>query len=99
MYNIKRARKYEVLEETETVSLNPEHFRNIDISFDGENEQDFLDYLSDNTENIDEIYESLLENGFGETAVLLDKITDDNGKFEIKASTLNNGDSSYFKTT
>ena len=71
MYQIRKCETYSVTSKTETANLDPEKFRNISVPYEGNSEEEFLNYISELY--IDEVYEELDK----ETLSELDKIGDD----------------------
>ena len=63
MYQLRRCKTYTISEASEVVELNPEDFRNISYPFEGETEEDFLNYLDTITYEADiyDIYDELDE--------------------------------------
>jgi hypothetical protein len=57
MYQIRKCETYSVTSKTETANLDPEKFRNISVPYEGNSEEEFLNYISDLY--IDEVYEEL----------------------------------------
>jgi len=59
MYQIRRAQKYTVWTATKVANVDPEKFRNLSEPYEGESEEDFVNYL----ESIDyyDIYDELDE--------------------------------------
>jgi hypothetical protein len=55
----RRCRKYTSYESGKVVELNPGSFRNLSIPFNGETEEDFLNYLNDNMSELEEIKDEM----------------------------------------
>ena len=51
---------------TEVVNLNPDDFRNLSVPFEGETDEDFLNYLDENRYDIEDIHDELSEEVFNE---------------------------------
>ena len=71
MYQIRKCQTYSVTSKTQTATLNPEKFRNLSTPYEGESEEEFVNYISELY--IDDIYEELDE----ETLTELNKFFDD----------------------
>lgn len=71
MYQIRKCETYSVTSKTKTANLDPEKFRNISVPYEGETEEDFVNYISGLY--LDEISEELDE----ETLNELNKFFDD----------------------
>lgn len=71
MYQIRKCQTYSVTSKTKTAFLDPEKFRNLSIPYEGDSEEDFVNYISELY--IDDIYEELDE----ETLIELNKFYDD----------------------
>jgi hypothetical protein len=76
MYQIRKCVTYTLVDATEVSNLNPEHFRNLSVPYEGNSEEEFLEYLDDNQYEFYELSGELEEQGFKETAEELDKIGD-----------------------
>ena len=63
MYQLRRCKTYTISKSSEVVELNPEDFRSISYPFEGETEEDFLNYLDTITYEADiyDIYDELDE--------------------------------------
>lgn len=48
MYQIRKCERYTSWSSSEVATLDPEKFRNISIPFEGETEEEFLSYISEN---------------------------------------------------
>jgi hypothetical protein len=74
MYQLRRCKTYTISEASEVVELNPEDFRNISYPFEGETEEDFLNYLDTITYEADiyDIYDELDEGVANALAGLLE---------------------------
>ena len=74
MYQLRRCKTYTISEASEVVELNPEDFRNISYPFEGETEEDFLNYLDTITYEADiyDIYDELDEGVADSLAGLLE---------------------------
>ena len=70
MYQIRKCERYTSYLSSEVASLDPEKFRNLSVPFDGGTEEDFLNYISQNQYELEEIYEEIDE----ETMMELQKI-------------------------
>lgn len=71
MYQIRKCQTYSVTSKTKTAFLDPEKFRNLSIPYEGDSEEDFVNYISELY--VDDIYEELDE----ETLSELNKFYDD----------------------
>jgi hypothetical protein len=47
MYQLRKCETYSVTRQTETINLDPEKFRNISIPYEGDSEEDFVNYISE----------------------------------------------------
>ena len=70
MYQIRKCERYTSCMASEVANLDPEKFRTLSVPFEGETEEDFLNYISQNQYELEEIYEEIDE----ETRNELDKI-------------------------
>jgi transposase-like protein len=70
MYKLRKCEKYTVIRQTEVANLDPEKFRDLSVPFDGETEEDFLNYISE----LD--YEDISEELDEETDIELNKFYD-----------------------
>lgn len=71
MYQIRKCDTYTITRQTNVASLDPEKFRNLSTPYEGESEEDFLNYISDLS--MDDIQEELDE----ETLSEMNKFFDD----------------------
>lgn len=71
-FQIRKCQKYTIWESTEVATIDPEKFRNLSIPFEGETEEDFINYISDIAYDVYEILDEL----DGDTAKELDKMFD-----------------------
>lgn len=51
---------------TEVANLNPDDFRKLSVPFEGESDEEFLEYLEENRDEIEENYEELDEETLNE---------------------------------
>jgi hypothetical protein len=70
MYQIRKCQTWTVTSKTQTATLDPEKFRNLSTPYEGDSEEDFVNYVSGLY--LDDIYEELDE----ETISELDKFFD-----------------------
>ena len=70
MYQIRKCERVTSCMASEVANLDPEKFRTLSVPFEGETEEDFLNYLSENQYDLEEIYEEIDE----ETHSELEKI-------------------------
>lgn len=70
MYQIRKCERVTSCMASEVANLDPEKFRTLSVPFEGETEEDFLAYLSENQYELEEIYEEIDE----ETHSELEKI-------------------------
>jgi hypothetical protein len=70
MYQIRKCERYTSCSSSEAANLDPEKFRTLSVPFEGKTEEDFLNYISQNQYELEEIYEEIDE----ETQSELDKI-------------------------
>lgn len=47
MYKIRKCETYKVIRSTEVATIDPEKFRNLPTPYEGESEEDFIQYLSE----------------------------------------------------
>lgn len=90
MYQIRKCQTYSVTSKTKTAFLDPEKFRNLSIPYEGESEEDFVNYISELY--IDDIYEELDE----ETLDELNKFYD-NVEWEEWYNSAWDGEESWFE--
>jgi hypothetical protein len=89
MYQIRKCQTYSVTSKTKTAFLDPEKFRNLSIPYEGDSEEEFVNYISELY--IDDIYEELDEETFSE----LDKFHD-NVEWEEWYNSAWDGEESWF---
>jgi hypothetical protein len=89
MYQIRKCQTYSVTSKTKTAVLDPEKFRNLSIPYEGDSEEEFVNYISELY--IDDIYEELDEETFSE----LDKFHD-NVEWEEWYNSAWDGEESWF---
>lgn len=89
MYQIRKCQTYSVTSKTKTAVLDPEKFRNLSIPYEGDSEEEFVNYISELY--IDDIYEELDE----ETLSELDKFYD-NVEWEEWYNSAWDGEESWF---
>lgn len=56
MYQIRKCERVTINYCSDAVNLDPEKFRNVSIPFEGETEEDFLTYISQNTWEFEDIW-------------------------------------------
>jgi len=61
MYQIRKCERVTSYLCSEVVTLDPEKFKNLSIPFEGETEEDFLNYISQNTYEFDDIWDEIDE--------------------------------------
>lgn len=61
MYQIRKCERYTSWQCSEVATLDPEKFKTLSIPFEGETEEDFLNYISENTWDFEEIWDELDE--------------------------------------
>jgi hypothetical protein len=66
MYQIRKCERYTSWQTTEVANLDPEKFRTLSIPFEGETEEEFLDYIESNRYELEEIYEEFDEETLSE---------------------------------
>jgi hypothetical protein len=59
MYQIRKCQTWTVTSKTQTATLDPEKFRNLSTPYEGDSEEDFVNYVSGLY--LDDIYEELDE--------------------------------------
>jgi len=89
MYQIRKCQTYSVTSKTKTAFLDPEKFRNLSIPYEGDSEEEFVNYISELY--MDDIYEELDE----ETLSELDKFYD-NVEWEEWYNSAWDGEESWF---
>ena len=47
MYQLRKCETYSVTRQTEVANLDPEKFRNLSVPYEGNSEEDFLNYIAD----------------------------------------------------
>lgn len=70
MYQIRKCKQFTSYQAGEVANLDPEKFRNLSIPYEGSSEQEFFDYLTENSYELEEIYEEMDE----ETTTELEKL-------------------------
>ena len=70
MYQIRKCKQYTAYLAATPASLDPDKFRNLSVPYEGSSEQEFFDYLTNNSYELEEIYEELDE----ETKTEMEKI-------------------------
>jgi hypothetical protein len=63
---IRKCERVTVYNTTEVANLNPEDFKNISFSFEGESDEEFLSYLNENRYELEEIWEEFSEETLSE---------------------------------
>lgn len=93
MYQLRKCETYSVTRQTEVANLDPEKFRNLSVPYEGESEEDFVNYIAglDYYDIIDELRES-----DEETANELDKFYD-MADWEEWYNTAWDGENSWFE--
>lgn len=66
MYQIRKCERYTSWNCSEVANLDPEKFRTLSVPFEGETEKDFLDYISSNQYELEEIYDEIDEDTMDE---------------------------------
>ena len=61
MYQIRKCERYTSCSSSEAANLDPEKFKKLSVPFEGETEEDFLNYISQNQYELEEIYEEIDE--------------------------------------
>jgi hypothetical protein len=61
MYQLRKCEKFTSWQAGPAVTLDPEKFRNLSIPYEGDCEQDFLDYIASNAYDLEEMYDELDE--------------------------------------
>ena len=89
MYQIRKCQTYSVTSKTQTANLDPEKFRNLSTPYEGDSEEEFVNYISGIY--LDDIYEELDE----ETISELDKFFD-NVEWEEWYNSAWDGEESWF---
>jgi hypothetical protein len=56
---IRKCRKWTSYESGPVVELNPDDFRNLSIPFEGETDEEFLDYLESNLWEFEDLYDEI----------------------------------------
>ena len=46
MYQLRKCETYSVTRQTETINLDPEKFRNISVPYEGDSEEEFVNYIA-----------------------------------------------------
>lgn len=70
MYQIRKCKRVTSHYASEVATLNPENFRNLSIPYEGDSEEDFFNYIAENSYELEQIYEELDE----ETVLQLEKL-------------------------
>jgi len=89
MYQIRKCQTWTVTSKTQTATLDPEKFRNLSTPYEGDSEEEFVNYISGIY--LDDIYEELDE----ETISELDKFFD-NVEWEEWYNSAWDGEESWF---
>jgi hypothetical protein len=63
---IRKCERVTIYSATEVANLNPDDFRKLSVPFEGESDEDFLAYLQENRDEIEENYEELGEETLNE---------------------------------
>jgi len=66
MYQIRKCERITSCHMSEVANLNPDDFRNLSVPFEGESDEDFLDYLQGNRYELEEIYKEFSEETLNE---------------------------------
>jgi hypothetical protein len=90
MYQIRKCQTWTFTSKTQTATLDPEKFRNLSTPYEGDSEEDFVNYISGLY--LDDIYEELDE----ETISELDKFFD-NVEWEEWYNSAWDGEESWFE--
>jgi hypothetical protein len=72
MYQLRKCETYTVTRQTKVANLDPEKFRNISVPYEGESEEEFVNYISGLY--LDEISEELDEETLSEMNKFFDDI-------------------------
>ena len=72
MYQIRKCERYTSWQCSEVATLDPEKFKTLSIPFEGETEEEFLNYISENTWEFDEIWDELDEETQNQLSSILD---------------------------
>lgn len=57
MYQIRKCERVTICYCSEPVTLNPDKFRNLSVPFEGETEEDFLNYISESKYDFEDIWD------------------------------------------
>ena len=66
MYQIRKCERYTSCLATEVANLDPDIFKTLSVPFDGETEEEFLNYIESNRYELEEIYEEFDEETISE---------------------------------
>ena len=61
MYQLRKCLKFTSYQATNTITLDPEKFRNLSIPYEGNSEEEFLKYIDENSYDLEDIYEEMDE--------------------------------------
>ena len=102
MYQIRKCERYTSWQCSEVATLDPEKFKTLSIPFEGETEEEFLNYISENTWEFDEIWDELDEETQNQLSSILDpswtEYSNSAYKFEDSWHELGKGDETWTKT-
>jgi hypothetical protein len=72
MYQIRKCERYTSWQTTEVANLDPEKFKTVSIPFEGETEEEFLNYIESNRYELEEICEEFDEETLSELGKIWD---------------------------
>jgi hypothetical protein len=72
MYQIRKCERVTINYCSEVANLDPDKFRNLSIPYEGESEEDFLNYISQNTWEFEDIWDELDEETQNQLGYLLE---------------------------
>ncbi len=72
MLQIRKCESFTIHQATGVAHLDPEKFRNLSIPYEGDNDSDFLFYISENRSELEEIWDEIDEESQNQLNILLD---------------------------
>jgi hypothetical protein len=72
MIQIRKCESFTIHQATGVATLDPEKFRNLSIPYEGDNDSDFLFYISENRYELEEIWDEIDEESQNQLNILLD---------------------------
>ena len=71
MYQLRKCERFTSWQTSEVATLDPEKFKKISVPFTGETEEEFMNYISENRFELQDIYEEIDEKTYDELSKLL----------------------------